>query len=316
MSSLSFSRNNLPRAVKLRIEKLQFSPYLQPVRNKSFSKSGTRLVLHKKQSHWSMPECDLEKLCDGALETFSGITETDRELPITLTETNYENKSLGKFSLNPENFMSIIDEKLKFLKPTEYRKRFKVFLSFLDQILKSEQQNSVLFIYLIQNLLHNIKSHYKEKINTCKQSLHEKSFIIETLGIEKEKNIQKLSELSIQNLKLLSSNEELSKRIRILADGIKDLNNSKGNPLMLHEELKSKNEIIKNLNKKVHDLTVSEKKIYRVLEKIRENMDIEKYMSMIPSKKLNYKNKMPSFVPLLKIDSLFCIKGENVKDSN
>lgn len=316
MSSLSFSRNNLPKAVKIKTDKLQFSPYLQPVRNKSFSKSGTRLVLNKKQSHWSMPECDIEKLCDGALETFSGITETDRELPNTYSETSYDSKFIGKFSINPETLMSTIDEKLKFLKPTDYRKRFKVYLFSLDKILKSEQQHSAFFTYLIQNLLHNIKSHYKEKINIYMQSLHEKSFIIETLSGEKEKNIQKLSELSIQNLKLLSSNEELSKRIRILADGIKDLNNAKGNPLMLHEELKAKNEIIKNMNKKVHDLTVSEKKMYRVLEKIRENTDIEKYMSLIPNKKLGYKNKMPTIVPLLRIDSLSYINEENVIDNN
>ncbi|OMJ66591.1 hypothetical protein SteCoe_36514 [Stentor coeruleus] len=315
MSSLSFSRNSLPKAIKIRTDKLQFSPYLQPVRNKSFSKSGTHLILSKKQSHWSMPECDLEKLCDGALETFSGITETDRELPNIISETNHENKFIGKLSINSETLMSSIDEKLKFLKPTEYRKRFKVFVSTLDQILKSEQQNSVLLAYLMQNILHNIKSHYKEKINTYMQSLHEKLLVIETLSLEKEKYIQKLSELSIQNLKLLSSNEELSKRIWILADGIKDLNNSKGNPLMLHEELKAKNEIIKNLNKKVHDLTCSEKKIYRILEKIRENMDIEKYMLMIPNKKPGFKNKMPSFVPLLRIDSLSCISVENAEDS-
>ncbi|OMJ91915.1 hypothetical protein SteCoe_5476 [Stentor coeruleus] len=307
MNSKSLLRQSSLKAVRTKSEDIGQSPYSKPIRPKPstnnllapvFVRRGKRLLTPP-----SLPSLQMQEFLEKHSEDLDFDKEKDDQ-PQVVNEMEYQKQETIHSGLNCACLLDKLEEKLKGIRPNDFQGKFDAYFAIFDLIIIADSKYSQILSKVKSGLIDNMKGKYREKINKYKNELDRKSQVLENIKADSKRNIQKLSELSSQNIDLMTSNEHLASKCSGLEGSVKLCRDYKGDVNVLLEELRIKSEKIRELNYKLEEMSINETKIMQIVEKLKnQGVEFEKIYQETPVRRNNDK-KLRKEIPIIKIIDL------------
>ncbi|OMJ66590.1 hypothetical protein SteCoe_36513 [Stentor coeruleus] len=314
MNKISNLRQTSVKSLKPLIEQLSFSPYSKPaIRNKSSkpplgpitSHKNTRNCTHFYERMANSPNLALESDSEHPMSKSYDTTNQNHG------DSSFESQETVSFSATGENFMKILDDKLKDVGYKDFSGKINVYFTILDMVITAESRFSEVLYKIKKGLIESFKCRYKIKIENYKKEAVDNRSVIESLKNENKNYIAKLRDLSSQNIELITANETLKNKYTCFESSIKQCKEYKGNPNVLMEELMIKSEKIRELTLKLDELYRNENKIMQIVDKLKEQgIEFDKLYQETPVRKPLVK-KLRKNIPIINLGDLPRIKLDN-----
>ncbi|OMJ86465.1 hypothetical protein SteCoe_12046 [Stentor coeruleus] len=280
------------------------SPYNIPLRKTLAHKARSSELLDKiNQKHLTQTnteESNLEIVQENNLKGSHSCINSRENSP----HNTFYNHDSDVFDIQIEELIKQLDSKLIELSRNDYKQKFKIHSSIYDHLGNIFPKLSHLFFRLKIGLVSNLTKHYKSKINTFQSEIKKKNDLIDTLQLEKSKNITKFNEISSLNIELITQVEKF-KENNSEPFGIKRYKEEIIGAHALIEELKAKSSKIKDLNIQLEELRGNEIKVLQIIEKLKdEGIDFDKIYNNMPVKKNTIGRKFKKDIPQLKFEDL------------
>lgn len=307
MNPKTLLRHSSLKAAKIKQEDFKLSPYNKMVKPKIASSALLQPIVLRKSKRLltppSKPSLQLQELLEHREENKDMIINNEGFKYID-NEYSFQRQETFPVGLNCANLTEKLEEKLKNVGPNDFVGRFDAYFAIFDLVIIADSKYSQILSKIKAGLIDNLKEKYKEKIHRHKVEVNRMSHTLESLKVDNKRHIQKLSELSSQNIDLMTNNEQLSAKCLGLEGRVKLCKDYKGDVNVLLEELRVKSDKIRELNIKLDEMTINECKILQIVEKLRhQGVEFEKIYQETPARKNNDK-KLKKGVPIIKIEDL------------
>ncbi|OMJ68348.1 hypothetical protein SteCoe_34224 [Stentor coeruleus] len=307
MNPKNLLRQSSLKVVRTKSEDIGQSPYSKPMRPKQSTNNllapivvrrGKRLLTPPSLSSLQMQEF-LEKNTEGL--DFDKEKENQERIA---NDMEYQRQDTIPSGLNCTFLLGKLEEKLKSIRPNDFQGKFDAYFAIFDLIIIADSKYSQILSKVKSGIIDNMKEKYREKIQKYKYELDRKNQALENIKSDSKRNIQKLSELSSQNIDLMTSNEHLTAKCTSLEGSVKLCRDYKGDVNVLLEELRVKSEKIRELNYKLEEMSINETKIMQIVEKLKnQGVEFEKIYQETQVRRNNDK-KLKKEIPLIKIVDL------------
>lgn len=182
--------------------------------------------------------------------------------------------SVSEFEVQKENskpcqkLINKLEKKLMSIGKNDYKNLFQTYFEMLDSVILHDAEFSSILILVKNGLISSFNNYYKSK--TSKHLIENQNLknSLNSISKDKESLINKLNQLSSQNINLIISNEEMIEKYKKVRDSlIPHSTTNKKRPSLL-EELSQKDEKIKELSDKLDEMHTHENKLLQIIEKI------------------------------------------------
>ncbi|OMJ66772.1 hypothetical protein SteCoe_36277 [Stentor coeruleus] len=219
-------------------------------------------------------------------------------------QNTFYNNNSEVYDIHIEELIKQLDSKLIEISQNDYKQKFQIHSSIYDHFSKIFPKLSHFFFRLKVGLINNLTRHYKTKINSLQFDIKKKTDMIDSLQLEKVKNITKVNELSSLNIELITRIEKIKENDSEPFVGKRHKEEIIGAHAFI-EELKAKSSKIKDLNIQLEELRDNEIKVLQIIEKLKdEGIDFDKIYNSMHVKKNTIGRKFKRIIPQLRVEDL------------
>lgn len=304
MNPKTLLRQSSLKAVRTKSEDIGPSPYSKPIRPKPSNSNLLAPVVVRRSKRLltppSLPSLQMQEFLEKHAEGLNFDQEKEDQTPVA-NEMEYQRQETMQSGLSCAYLLNKLEEKLNSIRPNDFQGKFDAYFAIFDLTIIADSKYSQVLSKVKSGLIDNMKEKYREKLHKCKQELDRKTQTLENIKADNKRNIQKLSELSSQNIDLMTSNEHLATKCSGLEGSVKLCRDYKGDVNVLLEELRVKSEKIRELNYKLEEMSINETKIMQIVEKLKnQGVEFEKIYQETPVRRNNEK-RLKKEIPIIKI---------------